>query len=537
MALADGTKNKTTTPCRAIAARLHPVDVSREVSDPFVHRTGSEMAEESKVLERLSLYSSEAIRYLEEAIRLAETAAPRVVPSPYISRYSDSSSEEEDVNPDEESDSDDHEDHQAATDDKVENSAEPSTDGTSSTSATSVPEKPTMTDRQRDAEYRKHVESLSCFQLPLAEDRCLGVPRALLSKDENLSHDTLSIAKRALELAQSIRTMPLVVFFVRSGRFAGAVFKNGNCTEHRVRTRYTVRKGQGKAQSAQDSQRRAKSMGSQLRRAGEQQLKEDMTSAALDWQDDIRTAALIFVACPKTMRKSLFDSMEEVLSREDPRIRRVPLDLDRPSFESVSLIHDVLASLLVREVVPDAGPVTGEPSDLSKPTVSSAQDDSVIEKKSEIPKVELNDWHVAARDGDTKRLHELLFGDLYEANHVAGPELMTPLHYAASSTENSVDAHRAHEIVYRLLVEAKADPGVVDARNRPPYYLATHDKVRDAFRMARAEIGEDAWDWDGLGKVGPPLSTDDLERRKEKEAEKKRRKRARQKEKKAKEKE
>ena len=58
--------------------------------------------------------------------------------------------------------------------------------------------------------------------------------------------------------------------------------------------------------------------------------------------------------------------------------------------------------------------------------------------------------------------------------------------------------------------------------------------MREAFRKARAILGEEYCDWDRGAKVGPPLTEDDLEAKREKEAEKKRRKKARQKEKKAK---
>jgi flagellar biosynthesis GTPase FlhF len=71
----------------------------------------------------------------------------------------------------------------------------------------------------------------------------------------------------------------------------------------------------------------------------------------------------------------------------------------------------------------------------------------------------------------------------------------------------------------------------LDGRNRPPYFLATTESARNAFRTVRAKI-PDAWDWDAC-KVGPPLTDDDLKRKKEKASEKKRRQREKQKERKA----
>lgn len=116
----------------------------------------------------------------------------------------------------------------------------------------------------------------------------------------------------------------------------------------------------------------------------------------------------------------------------------------------------------------------------------------------------------------------------------AGPDFMTPLHYAAESSQR-VDPATAAACVSALLIQGRANPGIIDARTRASYFLASHDKVREAFRRARAILGEDHCDWDEA-KVGPPLTEDDIEARKEKEAEKKRKKKARAKEKKAQEK-
>ena len=110
---------------------------------------------------------------------------------------------------------------------------------------------------------------------------------------------------------------------------------------------------------------------------------------------------------------------------------------------------------------------------------------------------------------------------------------MTPLHYAAESLSDGVDPESAADCVAWLLLQGHADPCQVDARGRVPYFLASHDTVRNAFRRARASLGEEYCDWDTGAKVGAPLRQEDVDLKREREAEKKRKKRARQKEKKA----
>jgi hypothetical protein len=116
----------------------------------------------------------------------------------------------------------------------------------------------------------------------------------------------------------------------------------------------------------------------------------------------------------------------------------------------------------------------------------------------------------------------------------AGPKEMTPLHLVSSyKGDNMIDAATC---IMLLLEYGHANPCIVDLHGRPPYFLATHDKLRDAFRLARGTLGEEYCAWDRDAKVDPPLTKDLLQQKKDKAADKKRRQRARQKEQKTKEK-
>ena len=119
----------------------------------------------------------------------------------------------------------------------------------------------------------------------------------------------------------------------------------------------------------------------------------------------------------------------------------------------------------------------------------------------------------------------------YDVNTTGGIDNQTALHVASVSTHPN-----ATSIINALLIQGHANPCAVDARGRPPYSLATSDKHRETFRLVRGTLGEDYCAWDESAKVGPPLSEDDVQLKKQKALEKKRRQRARQKEKKASEK-
>lgn len=385
----------------------------------------------------------------------------------------------------------------------------------------------------------------------LSYERIIEIPSALLSKEQRIS-DSRVICQAyydlALDLTEHRKT--IIVILLRSGRFAGAVFSGDKSLHHTTSSRYTIRKGQGKAQSSQDQKRRPKSVGSQLRRAGEEALRKDVTKALQEWKDCVNNAGLILLSCPKSMMKDFFDDNANLIPRNDARVRKIPLDFSRPTYQAILAIHQVLltvyrfdrASVINSEEKAEENTVvlSKEDSMSTEQIRSSRSDDLTKEKKVDEESIPLTPLHKFAAEGNLLELVQIIkeIGDnaaYCNINQRAGPDFMTPLHYAAAVS--TVDPTVAAACVTALLIEGNADPSVIDARHRPAYFLSCHDRVRDAFRQARASLGESHCDWDGVAKVGPPLTTEDLVAKKEKAAEKKRRQRARQKEKKARERE
>jgi hypothetical protein len=84
----------------------------------------------------------------------------------------------------------------------------------------------------------------------------------------------------------------------------------------------------------------------------------------------------------------------------------------------------------------------------------------------------------------------------------------TALHLAA--------AQNSAALVTGLLTRAKADPTILSPEGKTPFDLAGTRATRDAFRVARAELGEGAWDWDAA-RVPAPLTREEAERRTERE--------------------
>lgn len=518
--------------------------------------------QDGKILNTLTLYSAEALVLLRKACEKAESSVGQaqagslaIATTLYTNRYDDASSDEEEEkegsSSSEASDESDKEQEEDAN--TVEESVDKlnplptklTADAAKPALSSNRPNKPKKAprlnkeSRQRMQLVKQYTDNLVCESLPLDDERVLDLPSNLLGKEDRRPDvSAIDKCRYFLKISEKMQNekAPVVVLLLRSGRFAGGVFQGERILTHRAFQRYTVRKGQGKSQSSQDnSKSKANSIGAQLRRAGEQGLKEDIHATIFEWKDYIQKASLILLSCPKTMKTTIFaDAVREVISRDDVRVRKIPFDVGRPTFDSVCVSHEVLMGVVVREATVETQ-VSEEPQLTEEVKADVTSTPTPVEEKEEIV-IPLTPLHEASRDGDLPSILDIISKEenTIQIDRHAGPDFMTPLHYASESSQR-VDPATAAACVSALLIQARANPGIIDARTRASYFLASHDKIREAFRRARAILGEDHCDWDEA-KVGPPLTEDDIEARKEKEAEKKRRKKARAKEKKAQEK-
>lgn len=298
-------------------------------------------------------------------------------------------------------------------------------------------------------------------------------------------------------------------------------------------------------------------MGAQLRREGERQLRLDVINTWKEWKEAgfVDRSCGIWIAVPKAMRREyLFgdDSSASnpasaaLIDKNDDRLRNIPLDYGRPTLEAVEAVMECLMRCEVDEMSEEDVKISGvgehESDDVKDAKIESVENRDAIKSMKEMEKQlpeapPLTPLHEAVMEGDLSKVTDLLRAleqsendheteQSYDINTPGGEEYQTALHFASSSTHDNAAA-----ILNALLIQGRANPCSIDSRGRPPYYLAASDKIREAFRLARGKLGEDYCAWDSA-KVGPALTSDDLEAKRLKALEKKKRQRARQKEKK-----
>ncbi|KAI0871104.1 hypothetical protein GGS24DRAFT_472806 [Hypoxylon argillaceum] len=299
----------------------------------------------------------------------------------------------------------------------------------------------------------------------------------------------------------------------------GPMNREATVLAHKTFHRYTTRRKQGGSQSANDNAKgNAHSAGSSIRRYNEQALTDEVRLLLQDWKGLLDTSELLFIrATGSTNRRTLFGPYEDqVLRANDPRIRGFPFNTRRATQNELMRSFIELTRLKVREI---------NPAQATKPIQdSSAKPAPTKPAKPAAPKLteeeETAQLHTSQLQAFIRRsklpalLSYLKSNDLqpdfrfWPADSQQNHHAPTPLHLAAS--QNSAP------LVSGLLVKAGADPTPQTNEGKTPFDLAGDRATRDAFRVARHELGESAWDWDAA-HVPAALRRGDAEQREARE--------------------
>ncbi|KAK2590985.1 hypothetical protein QQS21_011321 [Conoideocrella luteorostrata] len=367
------------------------------------------------------------------------------------------------------------------------------------------------------------------FKSPvLPENHYFGLYRAILTGEEQRHSDLVDVLrKKQVEPISVPRpakdgTLPPIAYkgphvflcMIGGGHFAAMVVslapraakgttamnREAVVLAHKTFHRYTTRRKQGGSQSANDNAKgAAHSAGSTLRRYNEQALIDDVRALLHDWKALLDTSELLFIrATGKTNRRTLFGPYEDqVLKHNDTRLRGFPFSTRRATQNELMRSFIELTRLKIREINPvdearESKPAPATPKSASpqqpppkpKAKLSEAEETALLHtsqlqafiRRSKLPAL----LSYLTKNGITADFEF----QPPEQNHHAP----RPLHLAA--------AQNSAPLVLGLLTRAAADPTVVNAEAKTPFELAGERGTRDAFRVARSELGESQWSWD-----------------------------------------
>jgi hypothetical protein len=303
---------------------------------------------------------------------------------------------------------------------------------------------------------------------------------------------------------------------------------------HKTFHRYTTRRKQGGAQSANDASKGpAHSAGSSLRRHNEAALTNEVRQLLDAWRPMIDAAQMLFVrASGNTNRRTLFGPYDgQVLRTTDARLRSFPFNTRRATQGELMRAFVELTRVKVSEVdeAALAAAAAAEAENSAAASSSSSPRPGGKAPAAPPPPATKPSKEEAAVLLHTSQLQSLIRRSkapavlAYLASNALTPDFRfhpphapphrhapTPLHLAASSGAPSV--------VLALLTKARADPTAANADGRTPFELAADRATRNAFRVARHELGERAWAaWAAAARVPAPLSRAEAEQREERE--------------------
>jgi hypothetical protein len=167
---------------------------------------------------------------------------------------------------------------------------------------------------------------------------------------EDLQEDPIALI-RYKQIPPSLATSPkhrtIALMMIGGGHFAAIIAsltpkiqKNHSSQDERqvdviaskTFHRYTTRRKQGGAQSANDASKgNAHSAGSSLRRYNESALQKEIRELLASWKDGLDACEFVFIRATGTAnRRTLFGYDGAVLRNNDPRIRGFPFTTRRP---------------------------------------------------------------------------------------------------------------------------------------------------------------------------------------------------------------
>lgn len=376
----------------------------------------------------------------------------------------------------------------------------------------------------------------SNYLLASEKNEVFGIYKVLFNIKE-LSNPLLALKSWNEILDNSSKMSAL--FMVGGGHFAGAIISHqrrnikGNLKkqketlqeqsvillEHKTFHRYTTRRKQGGSQSVMDNAKgKANSAGSTLRRYNENALKQDIQNLLLDWKPYLDKCENIFIRAKSVFDKAIFfesnnnshngskSDNAHFINKSDPRLKTFPFTTGRPTIHELKRAWCELTYL--------------KSTEKPRPIITSKQKTQYIikDKSTELPQdtkiIPLTEEEKYSEEliqlvkkSRAPLLNSFLRKNKLDINFRLKPESKygstpTLLHYASQQG--------IKQMVIILLSNMKADPTIQNNVGKTAADLNKSLFIKQAFQIARYNLGEDFVDW-SKSHIDEPLSREQVE--------------------------
>ena len=390
------------------------------------------------------------------------------------------------------------------------------------------------------------------FSTPLLPKKMsLGIYRAIFTNAEQGEPDAVEVVRRkqihpvsarppptngsnGVPLPSTMTSPSILLCMIGGGHFAGMIVslaprllkqsagpeqRQAIVIAHKTFHRYTTRRKQGGAQSSNDAAKgAAHSAGSSLRRYNEVALEQEIRALLTEWRDLLGEVQLMFVrATGSSNRRILFGPYDgQVLRQNDPRNRTFPFSTRRATQAELMRAFVELTRVKQSEVDPTAvaaeSPAASAQSGKLEPTKTlSAPQKPKPNKEEEEAILNTSQLQSLIRRSKAPALLSYLSSHSLSPNYAFHPPSAQANHHAPMPLHLASSVNSC-ALVLALLTKAGADPTLPNGDGKPAFDLAGDRATRDAFRVARSELGEKKWDW-SVAHVPPSLSKVEAEQR------------------------
>ncbi|KAK9372617.1 uncharacterized protein V1513DRAFT_404842 [Lipomyces chichibuensis] len=315
------------------------------------------------------------------------------------------------------------------------------------------------------------------------------------------------------------------IFMLGGGHFAGAIISHAlnpqnNAdpvvfVEHKTFHRYTTRRKQGGAQSASDSAHgKAHSAGSNLRRYNEAALEKEVRELLEQWKSYIDRAEHIFVrANGRQNRKILVGYDGAVIGARDKRVKGIPFSTRRATGSEVKRVWLELTRPKIMKKDAFAPPK-------SKPKPKETVSLTPSKEPEPVKELSPGELHTSQIVAFVKKSRTNPLAMYLESNRLSPDFRFEPVeqyHHTPTALHLAASLSLARMVLF-LVVTLGADPTLRNDEGRTAWELSGDRATRDAFRLARADLGEQKWSWAESG-VNSALTKADIAARDAREKE------------------
>jgi hypothetical protein len=150
------------------------------------------------------------------------------------------------------------------------------------------------------------------------------------------------------------RSLTYTIILIQAGAAAIGYYENNELVLHRVIKKYMIRKCQGTSQIKHLKSKGKSRLGSRIRLKNSILFFEEINETMQQW-DIAKNSETILMSLPINLIHLLFTADVKVpFEKKDPRVKKIPIDVNVPGFKELGHIHWLVSRGLLRRGPPSS---------------------------------------------------------------------------------------------------------------------------------------------------------------------------------------